>query len=82
MYHLVQGGVREYTSDSMHKLRIKSQWLVLLEISHQAEHQLPRQDLPRLPTVANKYITLSVSPNYFGKMSRQQSMTSLPLHTG
>lgn len=48
--HLIQAWVGEYAFDPLHKLRVKNQSLILLEICYQAEHQLPCQHLSRLPT--------------------------------
>ena len=48
--YFIQAWVTEYASEPMHKIWIQNQWLVLLEISHQAEHQLACQQLSSLPT--------------------------------
>ena len=48
--YFIQAWVAEYASEPMHKVWIQNQWLVLLEISHQAEHQLACQQLSSLPT--------------------------------
>lgn len=48
--YFVQAWITKHTSEAMHKLWIQNQWFVLLEISHQAEHQFPCQHLSSFPT--------------------------------